>query len=169
MLLETKNKTKAKEKERILDHRTAAPDSREGGGISTHPCRRGCCPQEGQSKGGGGWVLPRVHLLDDLSKLIEAPGHKHSCLLQSLVLGYCSFRCLIGTSSGMAKLHLEGEGEHFTGLVSPRDKGSWDMSALAMGCTLLNVLHAPVHSSLKQIHSIGTMDDSHLRMRKLRH
>lgn len=56
-------------------------------------------------------ILPKVHLLDDFSKLIKASGHEHSCLLQSLVLGYCSFRSLVGTSSGMAKLYLEEKGE----------------------------------------------------------
>lgn len=55
--------------------------------------------------------LPIVHLLDDFSKFIKARGHKHSCLLQSLVLGYCSFGSLVGASSGMAELYLEGKGE----------------------------------------------------------
>lgn len=49
---------------------------------------------------------PAHYLLNDFSKFIEASGHKHSCLLQGLVLGYCGFRSLVGTSSSMAKLDL---------------------------------------------------------------
>lgn len=77
-------------------------------------------------------TVPRVHLLDDFSKLIKAAGHKHSCLLQSLVLGYCSFRGLVGTGSSMAKLYLEEKGEQVIGPVHfPRgNKGSWATSAL---------------------------------------
>lgn len=67
--------------------------------------------QEEFGKEGEAAILPKVHLLDDLSKLIKAPGHKHSCFLQSLVLGYCSFRSLVGTSSSMAKLDLESKGK----------------------------------------------------------
>ena len=52
---------------------------------------------------------PAHSLLNDFSKLIEASGHKHSCFLQGLVLGYCSFRSLVGTSSSMAKLDLESK------------------------------------------------------------
>lgn len=62
-------------------------------------------------KGQGGGMLHQLRVLDDLSKLIEAPGHKHSSLLQSLVFGYCSFRSLVGTSSSVAELYLEGKGE----------------------------------------------------------
>lgn len=65
-----------------------------------------------------------VHfLLNDFSKLIEASGYKHSCLLQGLVLGYCSFRSLVGTSSSMAKLDLESrEQQLYLACYSSRNK-----------------------------------------------
>ena len=72
---------------------------------------RGCNPHGGSEREREAGILPTVHLLDDFSKFIEARGHIHSCLLQSLILGYCGFRSLVGASSSMAKLDLEGKGE----------------------------------------------------------
>lgn len=61
------------------------------------PVPGGYCPVPGEV----------VHyLLNDFSKFIKASGHKHSCLLQGLVLGYGGFRSLVGTSSSMTKLDL---------------------------------------------------------------
>lgn len=45
-------------------------------------------------------------ILDDVSQLIEALGHKGSRLFQSFVLSHCSLRRLVSTSSGVAKLDL---------------------------------------------------------------
>lgn len=68
--------------------------------------------QAGQQGGGSpllhsGQRRHRGHSLDDLAQLVEASWHKHTRLLQGLVLGHRSFRCLVGTGSRMAKLDLK--------------------------------------------------------------
>lgn len=97
----------------------------------------------------------KVHLLNDFSKFIEASGHKHACLLQSLVLGYCCFRSLIGTSSGMAKLDLKAKDNSFTGLLNPprEKKGYQETSALITGWPVLNAFHKSLHLSFKNTHA----------------
>lgn len=103
---------KAKEKKGFWTIRTAALDACEGTrNIRCLHVREAAVLRRDLKREETAGTLPEVHLLDDFSKFIKAPGHKDSCLLQSLVLGYCSFRSLVGTSSGMAKLYLEGKGE----------------------------------------------------------
>lgn len=48
---------------------------------------------------------------DEISQLVEALWHVSAGVPQSLVLGHCSFRSLVGTGSCMTELNLEGGAE----------------------------------------------------------
>lgn len=142
------NKTKTGKKEKISDHLYSCSRHLKGTRNFRHFCATEAPVLVGYlEKEPEAGILPTVHLLDDFSKFIKARGHKHSRLLQSLVLGYCSFRSLVGTRSGMAKLYLEGQGQRLYWACKTRagedKKGSWERRypLQARPCSVFHVNH----------------------------